>query len=261
MTPTRTRRGFTFLELMVVIAIMAVLIAFVVPNMAGPRERAALRSASRSLASAGLLARQLSISYGEETTLILRPQENEWQLEVTPRTLTTRSRRADKDKEPLTEEEAPQALPKQVTINSVKTNNVEESLDGELRLTFFPNGSCSGMTIEVKNSREKSMTVDFERATGRPDVYIGPPKSLGTRLKEQGLNPETYGLVDDSPLTADEGAEAGEGFTKVGQTSDQRVEAYKDAVQRMLERSKTRYEVIKSGDAREYYAGADQWGK
>lgn len=256
----RRDRGMTFLEIMIVIVILAVLLAVVLPNMAGPREKAALRGASRQLASAGILARQLAISYQEETTLMLRPKTGEWQLELSPEADEKRARRK-KEKAVGTEEEQRRTLPARIRFNSIKTNNQEESLEGEVRLTFYPGGSCSGMTLELASERGRSITVDFERATGRPDVYLGAPKSLAQRLKEQGFDPAAYGLVDDSPLDSAAGSEPGEGFYRVaGQSSDERVAAYKDAIDRMMERSKTRYESNKAGGPGAYYSEAAKWG-
>ncbi|MCC6547045.1 prepilin-type N-terminal cleavage/methylation domain-containing protein [Candidatus Sumerlaeota bacterium] len=259
-------RGFTFLELMVVIAILAILVVFVLPNMSGTRDKAALRSASRQLASAGMLARQLAVAYNEETELVLNKEKNTWQLHLTPelkdkrerRRLSSGSRRAD---DPLTEDEIQRELPPRVTFNTIKLNNGDEGLNGDVHLVFYPSGACTGLTIELKNNREKSMTVDFERPTGRPDVYTGPPKSLAARMKEQGLDPANYGIPDDALDVELNKDAAGAGFSQTaGMSSDERVDQYKDAVQRMLDRSKNRYEVVKSGNAADVYADQKSWG-
>ena len=257
--------GFTFLELMVVIAILAILVVFMIPNMSGTRDKAALHTAARQMTSAGMLARQLAIAYGEETELILHKDTGKWQLRLTPelkdkrerRRLSSGSRRTD---EPLTEDEQENSLPPRVTFNQLKVNQGDDDASGEVRLAFYPNGACSGLTIELKNNRDKSITVDFERPTGRPDVYTGPPKSIAARMKEQGLDPATYGIPDDAPDVELNADAPGAGFSRTaGQSSDERVEQYKDAVQRMLDRSKNRYEVVKSGNAAEVYAGQNAW--
>ncbi|MEO8377544.1 MAG: prepilin-type N-terminal cleavage/methylation domain-containing protein [Candidatus Sumerlaeota bacterium] len=256
-------RGFTFLELMVVVAIVAVLAVFIVPNMAGTRDKTALRTAARQLSAGGMLARQLAVSYGEETELIINKETNKWQLKLTPELQDKRERRRSgrRDNEPLTEDELEKALPQHITFNTVKINSGSEELTGEVILAFYPNGACSGLTLEVMNTHEKSMTVDFDRATGRPDVYTGPPKSLAARMKEQGLDPTTYGIPDDAPDVSLEGDAPGAGFSQTaGMNSDERVNEYKDAVQRMLDRSKNRYDVVKSGNAADVYAGQNSWG-
>ena len=85
--------GFTFLELMVVIAILAILVVFMIPNMSGTRDKAALRTGARQMTSAGMLARQLAIAYGEETELILHKDTGKWQLRLTPELKDKRERR------------------------------------------------------------------------------------------------------------------------------------------------------------------------
>lgn len=57
-----SRRGFTLLELMVVLVLIAILTALILPEMKGSRDDAALRSAARRFAAAFAIANSRAIT-------------------------------------------------------------------------------------------------------------------------------------------------------------------------------------------------------
>ena len=76
----RTRRGFTLIEILAVLAILGLMAAFVLPNMGGLRRRA-LRNEAQQLASQLELARQRAIVTGVPHRLWLDLDEVEYRLE------------------------------------------------------------------------------------------------------------------------------------------------------------------------------------
>lgn len=265
------RRGLTFVEVLLVIVIMLVLLTVALPNMSGPRDRMALRSATRDLATGGMLARQMAISYGEATYLVVDPESNQWYLQLSPdaeavaeqrRRTHRRARRAsDAEGHATTAEEQVRDLPVRVEFVTIMRDG-EEVLDrGEVRMTFHPNGMTDGLSIEVRNGRGDSATVEFEPGMTRPEIYNGPARSTAEKLRAMGLNPEDYGIADDT-FASVEGRAPGEGFYRsAGWTPEERVSAYKDAVERMVERSRTRHEAAEAGGPAAYYREAARWGR
>jgi len=252
------QRGVTFLEMMVVVVILGILIAIAIPNMAGPRERAMLRGTARDLASAGLLARQTAMSQGWPTYLYVDKENGSWQLSLMPE-LDKRERREFRDGTPTLAEEKPRELHELMTINKVITDYEVLDDDDRYILTFYPNGSSSGMAVMLENSREKSLTVDFEKVSGRPDVYPGEPKSFAQKMKEQGIDLAKYGLQD--PDSADAAGTPGEGFKRTaGMDSEERVQYYKDAAERMIKRSERKYWSDQQGAA-QFYRDTMAWGQ
>jgi prepilin-type N-terminal cleavage/methylation domain-containing protein len=73
-------RGFTLIEILAVVAILALVAAFVVPNLGGLRRRA-LRAEARQIAAQLELARQRAIVTGIPHRLWLELDEAEYRLE------------------------------------------------------------------------------------------------------------------------------------------------------------------------------------
>lgn len=266
------RRGVTFLEIMVVLVILGVITAVAIPNLMGTRSSTALRTAARSIASAGIQARQMAISYGVETELILDLDEGQWMIRFTPddedsREGRRRSRlRTDRELQPgQTSSEQIQDLPPRVTFGRI--NMGEGRGDDEMRrtrgndlhrLTFYPNGSSTGMAIQLVNDRERSLTIDFESAGGRPEIYEGEPKTVAQKLRDMGLNPEDYGVHDDYDV-AGTGRTPGQGFSRIGMSAEERVNYYEGVAERVMRRAQTRYTEEKDGPAAAYME-AGRWG-
>lgn len=255
----RSTRGMTFIEIMIVIVILGILAAVVLPNMAGPREKMALQSAARDIASAGLVARQMAIVTGREASLEFIPEENAWVVRHTLLEEDRRSRRNRRNAEDKVEEqETFRELPERVSYVKFRAEEIEYEPVDPLVLTFYPSGSSSGMAIQVKNTRDKTLTVDFDAGTGRPEVYAGEPKTLAQKLREMGLDPAKYGLEEG--LAGEEGRKPGEGFfLSAGWSSEERADYYEDAAQRMLERSRVRTKIAEEGPGA-YYSEAGRWG-
>ncbi len=257
---TRHRRGVTFLEIMVALVILGIMMALVLPNLSGPRSKAALRASAREITQAAMLARQRAIVQGHDTYLIVYPERSEWRIYATPPEEDEDRRDFDlEDIEATTGEERIHKLHTRVDFERIEVDYEEQDLDEMHSITFRPNGTSTGMAVQLKNDRDRSMTVDIETLNSMPTVYLGEPKSFAQKLKEHGLNPADYGIRDDT-LTASSGSRPGEGFYRsAGMTEEERVDYYKDAAERILERAQTQYRVKEEG-AGAYYSEAARWG-
>ncbi len=267
-----SRRGLTFVEVLLVLVIMLVLLGVALPNMSGPRDRMALRSAVRDLATGGMLARQMAVSYGEKTYLVIEPENNQWYLELSPDAAEVREQRArthrrarrasDAQGHQTMAEERTRDLPTRVEFVTLMRDGEELPLRDKIRVVFHPNGMTSGIAIEVRNGRGDTSTVDFEPGMARPEIYAGSPRTQAERLRAMGLNPEDYGIPDDTMASANDGRAPGEGFYQAaGWSSEERVQAYRDAVDRMVDRSRTRHDAAEAGGPAAYYREASRWGR
>lgn len=234
--PPRHARAFTFLELMFVVVILGILLAVGLPRFSGTSRRAALQTTARDMARMAAYARQAAISAQAETHLVLDQENRRWfyQGPASEEELE-RELRVDED-EPFerTEEELARSLHRRVSFAEIAPPNGRAYGPTEIaRVTFFPSGSCTGVTIVLKNDVDRAMTVEIEAATGRSIAYLGGPKTFAERLEELGVDPATFGIerAEDTEIAR----VPGEGFTRVG-GADERASAYADAAARILGR-------------------------
>ena len=135
-------RGFTLLELLVVLAIVALMAALVPPLLSGMGGTTELRGAARQLAAGMRSARNRAISSQQETRLILDLEQRFFSLE---------GRRY--------------SLPKSVGLKLFTAQSeVSDEEVGAIR--FFPDGSSTGGRITVTGKRSEYL-VDVDWLTGR----------------------------------------------------------------------------------------------
>ena len=136
--------GLTLLEILIVIALMAIVAGFVIPMFGGPVSTSELRASARQLAAGLRLARSEAVSERRETFLVL----------------DVAGKRFKVDREP---KEHP--LPSRVELKLFTAQNdlVNDSV-GSIR--FFPDGGSNGGRITVASGARK-FDVDVDWLTGR----------------------------------------------------------------------------------------------
>jgi len=137
-------RGFSMLELLVVLAIMALVTAAVMPMLGKGVSTTELKSAARSLASGLRLARSEAVSQHRQTFLVLDVAGRRFKVDQDPKQY---------------------ALPRDVELKlyTAQKDLVDESV-GAIR--FFPDGGSNGGRITVA-SGERKYEVDVDWLTGR----------------------------------------------------------------------------------------------
>jgi len=137
-------RGFSMLELLVVLAIMALVTAAVMPMLGKGVSTTELKSAARSLASGLRLARSEAVSQHRQTFLVLDVAGRRFKVDQDPKQY---------------------ALPRDVELKlfTAQKDLVDESV-GSIR--FFPDGGSNGGRITVA-SGERKYEVDVDWLTGR----------------------------------------------------------------------------------------------
>ena len=137
-------RGFSLLELLVVLAIMALVTAAVMPMLGKGVSTTELKSAARSLASGLRLARSEAVSQHRQTFLVLDVAGRRFKVDQDPKQY---------------------ALPRDVELKlfTAQKDLVDESV-GSIR--FFPDGGSNGGRITVA-SGERKYEVDVDWLTGR----------------------------------------------------------------------------------------------
>ena len=137
-------RGLTLLEILIVIALMAIIAGFVIPMFSGPVSTSELRASARQLAAGLRLARSEALAERRETFLVV----------------DVAGKRFKVDRDP-----AEHNLSSKVDIKLFTAQNdlVSDNI-GSIR--FFPDGGSNGGRITVA-SGERKFDVDVDWLTGR----------------------------------------------------------------------------------------------
>lgn len=134
----------TLLEILIVLALMAIVTAFVFPMFGGPVSTSELRASARSLAAGLRLARSEAVSRRRETFLTLDVEGKRFKVDDDPRE---------------------HALPKRVELKLFTAqNDLVSDRVGAIR--FYPDGGSNGGRITVAAGTRK-FDVDVDWLTGR----------------------------------------------------------------------------------------------
>ena len=138
------QHGVTLLELLIVIALMAVVAGIVIPMFGGPVPTSELRASARQLAAGLRLARSEAVSERRETFLLLDVAGKRFKVDRDARV---------------------HALPSRIELKLFTAQNdlVSETV-GSIR--FFPDGGSNGGRITVAAGSRK-FDVDVDWLTGR----------------------------------------------------------------------------------------------
>jgi general secretion pathway protein H len=136
--------GVTLLELLIVIALMAIIAALVVPMFGGPVSTSELRATARQLAAGLRLARSEAVSERRETFLVIDVAGKRFKVDREAREY---------------------ALPTKVDLKLFTAQNdlVSQNV-GSIR--FYPDGGSNGGRITVASGNRK-FDVDVDWLTGR----------------------------------------------------------------------------------------------
>ena len=136
--------GVTLLELLIVIALMAVVAGIVIPMFGGPVPTSELRASARQLAAGLRLARSEAVSERRETFLLLDVAGKRFKV--------------DRDAQV-------HALPPRIELKLFTAqNDLVSDTVGSIR--FFPDGGSNGGRITVAAGTRK-FDVDVDWLTGR----------------------------------------------------------------------------------------------
>lgn len=146
--------GFTLLELMVVLAIAAVMMTVVPPLVSSALPGAQLKSASRQLAAGLRSARNQALVSRKETSLILDLENHSFQVSGRERSYP---------------------IPESLKIDLL---TVETELLGNQRggIRFFPEGGSTGGRITLSNGK-RAFGVDVDWLTGKVRILQLEPES------------------------------------------------------------------------------------
>ncbi len=137
-------RGVTLIELVVVLALMAIIAAMVLPTFGGGVSTTELRSSARRVAAALRMARENAVATRKESRLNFDLEQRTFQLDQDPHAYT---------------------LPKEVELKLFTAqSDIANERAGAIR--FYPDGGSNGGRVTIA-SGERKYEVDVDWLTGR----------------------------------------------------------------------------------------------
>ncbi|MEO1460319.1 MAG: GspH/FimT family pseudopilin [Pseudomonadota bacterium] len=136
---TRADSGFSLLELLTVVTVLALVASLAMPRLAGSREALELRAAAQSLSSTFRLARSRAVATNREVWVT---------IDVRARTFSLMAG-------------IPRALPAGAQVSLVTARS--ERLDrGRGRIRFYPDGTSTGGEVGLRvGSAARALVVDW----------------------------------------------------------------------------------------------------
>jgi prepilin-type N-terminal cleavage/methylation domain-containing protein len=176
----KRRRGFTFIEILLVISLAVILMALAMPRMAGTFKRGQLESSARELVGMLRYARHLAVLRAGGTQVTIHPQAGRYQLTLVD--LDAMGEPID-GQEVLLPEESDFRVPDD--FRGVKT--IDDSVYFTVvhssaplapktdlpRVIFYPDGSATASTISIQNDARKAYAITIYRTTGLARVEAG----------------------------------------------------------------------------------------
>ncbi len=156
-TPQRpgSDRGFTLLELIVVLTIISVLMAVTAPRLAGRSQASALRSAGHQLQTLAAAARARAVLSGRVVGVMLSADGDELRL-------VRASAGEGEGETTLTDLLPTRRLPATVRAS------FQPDGDGEANLMRFrPDGSADGGTVDVRHRQGQVLRLHLSESLGR----------------------------------------------------------------------------------------------
>ncbi|MBN2704748.1 MAG: prepilin-type N-terminal cleavage/methylation domain-containing protein [Pontiellaceae bacterium] len=184
--PANRSAGFTLVEVILVVVIMAVIAGISTPFFAGATRGAKLKTAGRSISQAARYARFKAISSQQEMRLVINPDtmelivgppgqgqnESDGKVDLD---ILDRLGYLDDGNEDITtvvKTEVRRVLPTGLTISNFKNNSAEDdTIFGELMVVrFSPNGQSESFEMTLTDTKGKKIGLENDPITSKVSV-------------------------------------------------------------------------------------------
>lgn len=167
-------RGFTLIEIIVVVIIVAVMFAVMLPSLRSTAEGNRLRSSVRQVTTLMKYARTEAVFNGRTTEVFLDTKKHQFWMDL--RTPDKKTGRYD-PKKLKTNMERKRELDTRVIFHSV-TAAPENILDHIIAFDFYPDGTASPGLITFSNGNPTLYTLEILKSTGMVELKKGDLESV-----------------------------------------------------------------------------------
>lgn len=148
-------RAFTLIEIMVVVAIMAIIFAAGIPSLYGFMHKSGLRKTTSDILETCQSARAVAILSGQPSDLVFHPKDGTCEASGGGGGYGSWAHSAKID---------------DCTIEMLDVNLQECKEFDTVKVRFFPNGTCDEMTLVLHSSNNEWRKITLEITTSLPSV-------------------------------------------------------------------------------------------
>ncbi|MEP6664328.1 MAG: type II secretion system protein [Verrucomicrobiota bacterium] len=149
MKNSHSNRAFTLIEIMVVVAIMAIIMAMGVPSVVNAMRKEGMRKAISELTEACNAARAAAIMSGSTAELVIHPRD---------RTFTGGKISA--------------TFPDNVFFAALGIYGQESKDDEIATVHFYPKGTCDQFMAVLNSTGSETTAVSLDEITGQVDIKV-----------------------------------------------------------------------------------------
>lgn len=166
MKPPRTirkdrREGFTLIEIMVVVAIIAIIVAAGIPSLYGFVHKEGFRRTLSDVLDVCRSARAEAIIHGQTSEVVFHPHDGTCEVNAADTGYGAWAHSAKFER---------------CTIEMLDVNLQEYKDADTARVRFFPNGTSEEMTLVLRSDDNEWRTISLEITTGLVSISTGPPQ-------------------------------------------------------------------------------------
>jgi type II secretion system protein H len=168
--PSRSRiPGFTLVELIVVLALIAILTAVILPEMRGSLEESVLRSTARSVVAACNAANSRAVASGLPHQLVIDPSTHRYRIEPTPN-----KARSSPSNDPAPTPESAAFDPRIVVdLHHLEPPTANSS---QPTIEFHPDGTVDAAEFRLRDRSGFAISIRLNPITARPVIReLGRP--------------------------------------------------------------------------------------